>query len=208
MSIKTTSDDTQAKDYCGTFYAAKLLRLSVGTIQSLVEKNELQAWKTKGGHRRISMQSIRELQEKRGLPDIIVKHPQLRVLLVEDDATLLEVMRSTIDKWNLPIDCTTMTSAVEAMLDMASIRPDVLLTDVNMPGVDGFELIRRISANPIFSGMVILAVTGLSTEQIRDKGGVPKHVMLVQKPLDFKWLQGFFAALSLMRQMETSEEEH
>jgi excisionase family DNA binding protein len=208
MSIKTTSDNTLAKDYCGTFYAAKLLRLSVGTIQSLVEKNELQAWKTKGGHRRISMQSIRELQEKRGLTDIIEKHTQLRVLLVEDDATLLDVMRSTIDKWNLPIDCTTMTSAVEAMLDMASIRPDVLLTDVNMPGVDGLELIRRITANPMFSDMIILAVTGLSPEQIRDRGGVPKHVMLVQKPLDFKWLQGFFAALSLMRQKETSEEEH
>jgi len=47
-------------DYCGTTYAAKLLGLSVGTVQSLVERNELHAWKTQGGHRRISMPSIRD----------------------------------------------------------------------------------------------------------------------------------------------------
>jgi excisionase family DNA binding protein len=206
MNVKHTSDKPQVEDYCGTFYAAKLLRLSVGTIQALVEKNELEAWKTKGGHRRISMQSIRDYQEKRGITELVEKHPQLRVLLVEDDAVFLEVMRATIEKWSLPIDCTTMTSALEAMLDMASIRPDVLLTDVNMPDVDGLELIRRISSNPMFSDMIILAVTGLSAEQIRDKGGLPTHVKLVPKPVDFMWLHGFFDALSLVRMIEKSPE--
>ena len=44
--------------YCGTSYAAKMLGISVGTVQGLVEKNDLKAWKTQGGHRRISLQSI------------------------------------------------------------------------------------------------------------------------------------------------------
>jgi excisionase family DNA binding protein len=57
MQTHPTPDTPE--DYCGTTYAAKLLGLSVGTIQTLVEKNELQAWKTQGGHRRISMPSMR-----------------------------------------------------------------------------------------------------------------------------------------------------
>jgi len=57
--MNTHSTPERPEDYCGTTYAAKLLGLSVGTIQTLVEKAELQAWKTQGGHRRISMQSIR-----------------------------------------------------------------------------------------------------------------------------------------------------
>ena len=61
MQTHPTPDTPE--DYCGTTYAAKLLGLSVGTIQTLVEKNELQAWKTQGGHRRISMPSIREYQK-------------------------------------------------------------------------------------------------------------------------------------------------
>ena len=48
MSHKAIPD--AADEYCGTSYAAKLLNLSVGSIQSLVEKNELRAWKTQGGH--------------------------------------------------------------------------------------------------------------------------------------------------------------
>ena len=51
-------------EFCGTSFAAKKLGLSVGTVQSLVEKNELKAWKTDGGHRRISMQSIAEYQKR------------------------------------------------------------------------------------------------------------------------------------------------
>ena len=52
MSHKAIPDTSD--EYCGTSYAAKLLNLSVGTVQTLVEKNELEAWKTQSGHRRIS----------------------------------------------------------------------------------------------------------------------------------------------------------
>ena len=66
--MQTNPSHDTLEDYCGTTYAAKLLGLSVGTIQTLVEKNELQAWKTQGGHRRISMPSIREYQRKHNMP--------------------------------------------------------------------------------------------------------------------------------------------
>ena len=38
--------DFSAEDYCGTSYAAKLMGLSVATVQALVEKGEIEAWKT------------------------------------------------------------------------------------------------------------------------------------------------------------------
>ena len=50
--------DFSSEDYCGTSYAAKLMGLSVATVQSLVEKGELDAWKTLGGHRRIALKSV------------------------------------------------------------------------------------------------------------------------------------------------------
>ena len=82
-------------DYCGTTYAAKLLGLSVGTVQSLVERNELHAWKTQGGHRRISMPSIREYQRKHNMPQTNdeADQPQLKVLAVDDDPVVLEMLR-------------------------------------------------------------------------------------------------------------------
>lgn len=188
-------------DYCGTFFAARLLGLSVGTVQGLVEKGDLQAWKTKGGHRRISMQSIREYQRKNGLTEISEKTQFLKVLVVEDDAPMLELFKSTIDTWSLPVDCSLMSSAMEALIDINTIKPDLLITDLNMPGVDGFELLRTLRANPSFSSMVMVAMTGLSTAEIAERGGLPAQALTIQKPVDMRWLQGFIAALVAVRQL-------
>lgn len=189
------------EDYCGTFYAAKLLGLSVGTIQALVEKNELTAWKTKGGHRRISMESIREYQRQHGLAETAEKGKFLKILVVEDDPATLEVFKSTIDSWTLPIDVSLMTSAMEALIDINTLKPDVLITDLNMPGVDGFELLRTLRANASFSSMVLVAMTGLSTEEVLEHGGLPAQVVTVQKPVEMRWFQGFVAALVALRQL-------
>lgn len=189
------------EDYCGTFFAAKLLGLSVGTIQGLVEKTELQAWKTQGGHRRISMQSIREYQRKHGLAEVPEKTRYLKVLVVEDDANMLEVFKSTIDGWTLQVDCSLMSSAMEALIDINTIKPDLLITDLKMPGVDGFELLRTLRANPNFSSMVLVAMTGLSSAEIAERGGLPPQSVIIQKPVDMRWLQGFIAALVAIRQL-------
>lgn len=189
-------------DFCGTFYAAKLLGLSVGTVQSLVEKNELRAWKTQGGHRRISMQSIHEYQRQHGMEETSQPSSQLKVLVVEDDKATLELFRDTFARWNLPVDCTMMSSALEAMIDITSLKPHLLLTDLKMPGVDGFELLRTLRSNPAFSTMVVVAMTGLSKREIKDKGALPPDTITIQKPLDMNWLQGFVTAMVAVRQLQ------
>lgn len=189
------------EEYCGTFFAAKLLGLSVGTVQSLVEKNELYAWKTQGGHRRISMQSIREYQRQHGSSVLPEKTRYLKVLVVEDDAAMLEVFKTTIDSWTLPVDCSLMSSAMEALIDIHTLKPDLLITDLKMPGVDGFELLRTLRANSSFSSMVMVAMTGLSAAEIAERGGLPVQAVTIQKPVDMHWLQGFIAALVAVRQL-------
>ena len=55
MSAEALKDELTSGQFCGTTEAARILGLSVGTVQSLVERQELMAWKTRGGHRRIAM---------------------------------------------------------------------------------------------------------------------------------------------------------
>ena len=189
-------------DYCGTFYAAKLLDLSVGTVQSLVEKNELQAWKTRGGHRRISMQSILEYQQRHNIKGGLdrTRQPRLKVLIVDDDSVTLEIIRAMIDKWGFPMDCTLMASALEALLDFNTLRPDVLITDLRMQGVDGFELLKTLSATPAANGTAVVALTGMTPQEIDERGGLPTSTIVCQKPINSQWLNGFFSALVAIRQ--------
>ncbi|MES2415660.1 MAG: response regulator [Pseudomonadota bacterium] len=195
-----TSADFSSEDYCGTSYAARLLGLSVATVQSLVEKGEIEAWKTLGGHRRISLRSINDYLKK----NTKVRHAsgtrtgmasRLRVMLVEDDESARELYKCQFEEWDLPIDCTWMPSALEAMMDIASMRPDLLITDLSMPGVDGLEMLRAIKRNSQLAAMQVVVISGLPAEAIAARGGLPLHAHLQGKPVNFDWLGGFMTAL-------------
>lgn len=205
MTGSTRTPSTEG-DYCGTFYAAKLLGLSVGTVQALVEKNELSAWKTQGGHRRISMQSVLAYRARHStrLPAAASEPFRLKLLLVDDDPAMLAVVQAYLGQWSLPVDCTVMNSAMEALIDISSLKPDVLVSDLVMPGVDGFELLRTLRSNPQFSEMVFVALTALDDAEIERRGGLPAKTVLAHKPLDKNWLHGFLAAQVSMRQPSTT----
>jgi len=85
--------------YSSTSYAAKVLGISVGTVQVLVEKNDLKAWKTQGGHRRISLQSIQDYQRRHNLApaSLMPSENRLRVLVVEDDHETRVMLQANFD---------------------------------------------------------------------------------------------------------------
>lgn len=190
-------------DHCGTFEAARLLGLSVGTVQSLVEQGALQAWKTPGGHRRIDRASIEQFQLRKGkaapapaAAGAPASAPTpLRVLVIEDDPADLATLQAAIQSWQLPLECSYMHSGVRALIDIATLRPQVLLTGLQLPGVDGFELIATLDRDPAFNALLMLAMTRPGEDDTRTRDRLPPHVQVLAKPLNLAWLQGFFCAL-------------
>ncbi|MEY3524873.1 MAG: hypothetical protein RIR92_938 [Pseudomonadota bacterium] len=199
MSHKAIPDSTD--EYCGTSYAAKLLNLSVGSIQSLVEKNELFAWKTQGGHRRISLQSIYQYQSRANLlPKLPAQSGKyLKVMVVEDDANSRAMYQAHFDSWDLPIDAVMQVSAIEALLDIPVVKPQVLMADLRMPGIDGVEMLRQLSLHPQFTKMSVIVITGLSNVEIAAYGELPTGTHVLHKPVDMGWLKGYFQALMSLR---------
>jgi CheY-like chemotaxis protein len=117
------------------------------------------------------------------------------VLVVEDDEAARDLYRCQFEEWDLPIDCTWMSSALDALMDIASMRPDLLLTDLSMSGVDGIEMLRTIKRNQQLADMQIIVISGMSVDAIAARGGLPAEARLVQKPVNFDWLQGYLTAL-------------
>lgn len=190
--------DFSGGDYCGTSYAAKLLGVSVATVQSLVERGEIEAWKTLGGHRRLSLQAINSYLKK-GSPPLAITRPdprhRLKVLVVEDEEAGRELYQANFDEWDIAMDCSFMPSAMEALMDITAMRPDLLITDLNMPGVDGIEMLRVIKRNPSLVSMQVLVISGWSAEAIQARGGLPPDAHFHRKPINFDWLHGYVTAL-------------
>jgi excisionase family DNA binding protein len=198
QNFEATANDFPSGDYCGATYAARLLGLSVASVQSLVEKGEIEAWQTLGGHGRLSLRAIHAyLQKTSGqlAPTDPDPRSRLSVLVVEDEEDARELYKAQFDEWDLAVDCSYMASALEALIDITTMRPDLLITDLNMPGVDGMELLRALKRNPQLLDMQILVISGLPKAAVAARGGLPPNSLYLEKPINFDWLHGYMAEL-------------
>jgi YesN/AraC family two-component response regulator len=100
-----------------------------------------------------------------------------------------------------------MSSAMEALMDIASMRPDLLITDLVMPGVDGFELLKALKRNVELEDMHVVVITGLPRQAFVARGGLPEDCHMLQKPINFDWLQGYMTAMVSSRRKQQLQAE-
>lgn len=182
---------------CGTSKAADLLQLSVGTVQSLVDKKILHAWITQGGHRRISLESIQSYQlQQQKLPALQrLLNDRLRVMVVDDDNVTRHLLQDACLTAHPHIDCCAMASAIEALLHIPLFKPHIMLLDLLMPQVDGWALVRQLQQKESLAQMQIITISALSQEELKDRGGPPPSTHFIQKPVDLGWLKGYLLGL-------------
>ncbi|MCB1916320.1 MAG: excisionase family DNA-binding protein [Rhodocyclaceae bacterium] len=204
---------TDLTSYCSTSVAAKRLGLSPGTVQQMVENGTLEAWKTAGGHRRILTASVEAfLARSGGGTPQTEPHEKLRVLVAEDDEIMRKLYAHNFEAWRLPLDVKMVSNGVDAVLELGRNPPDVLIADLVMPLVDGFEMLRRVAGNPLLEETDLVVVSGMPDDEIEERGGLPEGVTRYGKPVPFSELRGYLQAKvvalhRLMRRRRRSAEE-
>ena len=182
--------------YCTTRDAAEMLGVSLRTAQLWVDSGILEAWKTDGGHRRIKVDSVQRLlreqkptEQSADASGDSAALTRLKVLVVEDDNVLLKLYRLRIAAWQLPVDVTTASNGYEALVLIGREQPDLMIADLNMPGLDGFQMVRTLVTSSFREGMQIVVVTGLDAVDVAFRGGLPEGVRLFSKPVPFAELR-------------------
>jgi CheY-like chemotaxis protein len=112
----------------------------------------------------------------------------VRVLLVDDHAVVRRAITLLLEDWGAKV--TTVPGVPEALEALGRERPNVVLSDIQMPGEDGYALIRKVRALPPDRGgsTPAAALTGLTTEADRARvleAGFQYHVA---KPVDARQL--------------------
>ena len=218
------------KSFCTTREAAGLLGVSVGTVQLWVESGLLQAWKTSGGHRRVLRDSIDSLLHKSAgslvstavVPAVATLEPAdsvklaelalparpLRVLVVEDDQNLLRLYKVRLSAWPGDPVVSLADNGVTGLLMIGRSNPDLLITDLDMPGMDGFNMLRVLHQTPEMRHTTIVVVTGLDAAEIERRGGVPQGIEVLPKPIPFDRLKTIAAELINSRATTPAGEKH
>ncbi|MCS0580255.1 response regulator [Massilia pinisoli] len=172
-----------AAAYCSTRQAAALLGVSHRTVQLWVESGLLSAWKTAGGHRRIALASIERHVERRQQAMRDRAAPaRHKALLVDDDGAMLALYEAATAGLGLPQDVVLAANGFEALLRIGETRPQLLIGDLGMPGVDGLRMIRTLRASDGYRDMGIVVITGHDPAAIRSLG-VPDDVPILPKPV-------------------------
>ena len=218
--------------FCTTRQAAARIGVSHRTVQMWVENGTLQAWKTAGGHRRITIDSVDRLLEGRrsalagrtvasapaassaalraavaaaaaafsgaamaAVPETTTSaaaiaavaarplkvEPPRSVLIVDDDPMLLRLYELEISTWDMDIAVRKASNGIEALAQVGQARPDVLLSDLHMPGLDGFGMIRALRGDPATASLPLVVISGMDQPTVLSMG-LPADVTFFTKP--------------------------
>jgi len=108
----------------------------------------------------------------------------LNVLIVEDSPTMRRLLAAALS--SLP-DATMIEAGdgVEALKHLVGgVVPHIILTDINMPIMDGLKLVKRVRANEKFHGVPIIVVTTESAEEDRQRALTLGANSYITKPID------------------------
>jgi excisionase family DNA binding protein len=214
------------KPFYSTSESAKLLGVSVTTIQGLVESGALTAWKTAGGHRRITGESILAVQ---GMPEslvteridkskatnhvVMVSSDQLNIsskcipldiMIVEDDPFMVSVYEGALSDYSGLFDLRVCVDGLDALIELGKRPPDFIFLDLDLPNVNGFEMLRSLHKRQAKKLIQVLVITGLEPQIIEQHSELLSMYTVQTKPIEHLFLKGYLSSLFATRKAATA----
>lgn len=202
--------ETLAQEHVSTFEAARMLGLAVRSVQLMVDRKELKAWKTPGGHRRISRESVESWLRSRaggaaeppasgwaalptapaplqaapaGPPAAVAPRdgaPQ--VLLIEDSIHFQNLVSLLVEQHFPQLHLHIANDGITGLAMYGQIQPDILIVDILLPGIDGGALITTLRSHPQFAKSRLIVVTSLDESQRAPYAFALQGVNVIHKP--------------------------
>ena len=114
-----------------------------------------------------------------------------RVMVVDDSADLAESLAAAIDM--LGFSVRTATDGTTAIASMASWRPEIVFLDLTMPDMSGLDVLRMVRLADWGRDMIMIAMTGWTSEAERDHALAAGFDVFVEKPFDLDMLRTLLA---------------
>lgn len=150
------------EDILTVFKASQYCKVSPKTIINWIESGHIQAYKTVGGHRRIKKADLLEFMNKQGIPMPEGVEPvdeRKRVLVVDDDPIIVETIVQALEEDEHDYEVISAGDGFEAGLQVKHFKPHLMILDIMMPDIKGYEVCRRIKTDEETKHMKIIVLS-------------------------------------------------
>jgi excisionase family DNA binding protein len=207
MKSEKTPLPSLVQDHYTTLEVASMLGLAVRSVQLMVDRNELEAWKTPGGHRRISRASVEQwINARTGAggkspstsqgqgaghdnasghvapPSVTRGRGAAQILLIEDSIHFQNLVTLLVNQHFPGAVLHTASDGITGLAMYGQIQPDVLIVDILLPGIDGATLITTLRSHPQFARSRLIVVTSLDETQREPYAFALQGVTVIHKP--------------------------
>jgi len=158
------------KGTLSTSEVARLLGVAAGSVANWIDQGQLRAGRTPGGHRRVAVDDLRAFLHQQNLP----VPPELTevcptVLIVDDEPAVAQWLATELAAARSTWQVRQAYDGFAAGQMVGSLRPRVVVLDLKMPDLDGYEVCRRIKSDPLTQATAVIAMTAYPSPESEKK---------------------------------------
>lgn len=174
-----------------TGQVAKHCGVSTVAVWKWIKRGKLKAYRLPNGQYRIEKGALKAFLVENDMPvdQTFFAQPTKRILIVDDEAPVVEVLERSLHQLGDAYVLASSSDGFEAGLQVATFRPDLLILDLMMPHINGFEVCRLVRNNPATAHVKILIITAYGSHDNIQRALDAGANGFMHKPLDVEQLQ-------------------
>jgi len=153
-----------------TFEISQICGVNPTTVQNWVKGKKLRAFQTPGGHRRVRREDLVAFLKEFGmpLPEDLSQSPPL-ILIVDDEGDILDMLEDLLKSGDEQVKVAKAQNGVDALLMIGETKPDLLILDLMLPGMNGFEVCKKLKSSPGTRSIKRVAISGDPNPAVKER---------------------------------------
>lgn len=174
--------------YMTTSEASKICGVARTTITKWIDQGLLTAFVTPGKHRKIRKEDLIDFMEKHGISPKKKERQKICILVVDDNPDDVRLLEAAFLPASDKYEVHSANGGFQAVYKIGELKPDIVILDLIMPGMDGFEVCERIKNDPEVKHIKVIAVTAYHDKEKKERAYKCGADAFFRKPLDLKRL--------------------
>ncbi len=185
-----------------------MLGVAVSSVAKWIDEDKIEAGRTPGGHRRIEKDDFVRFLHQHNFRIPPELQPEItKILIVDDEKSFVKRLAEEIGHRYPQSEVSVAFDGYSAGEIVGLVKPAVIILDLQMPGMDGCEVCRRIKSNPLIGQAAVIAVTADPNPKLMGKIIALGACACLPKPLNVDALVAEIdKVLGIARPVRTSAE--